>query len=145
MPFPVPKYNDNFALRLVLGANIVLIPILDIAYAIFPNTEIGKDAYSVLAEIFSFSLIALFVCCGLYFAEQVFRSHQHWKKVRHEPSEPFLLDDKCVVIFSGWIKPPFFICFYFLLCAPFVPILAFVVNLLSLGTLGFVPSFNQIP
>jgi hypothetical protein len=132
----------SMPLRLIVGGTVIGMYLLGAIYAIFPRTEIGKLGEEYFFVSGGISLLAFLICCILHFSEKVVRSVHHWKKVRHEPGQRFLLGDDSVVIFSGWVEFTTAILLSFVVCGFWIAILAIVAYVVSFGNLGFIPQFR---
>ena len=132
-------------LRVAVAAIVIGMYLFGAIYAIFPRTEFGRLSEKYFFVSGGISLLTFLICCVLHFSEQVMRSVQHWKNVRHEPGQPFLLGDDSVVIFSGWVKFTTAIVLTFVVCGFWIAILAVAAYVISSGNLGFIPQFGGMP
>lgn len=131
--------------RIALGTGAWVLYAAGAIFAIFPRSYVGLIIYDVILSVCGLAVLSVLICCSLHFAEQVIRSIAHWKKVRHEPDEPFLLGDDSVKLFSGWVQNSFLILFFFIILGFWVAILGFAAYLISFGNLGFVPDLGRMP
>ena len=109
-------FNLSMPARITIGATIIAIYVLAVIYAMFPNTEFGKFRKESFFVFGGISIAVFLICLVLHFFEQVIRSVRHWKQYRHDPGEPFLLGDKSVVVFSGWLEFGFAMVMSFMAC-----------------------------
>jgi hypothetical protein len=134
MHFRIPHLK--MPVRVVLGAAMISMYLSGAVYAVFPHAELGKISKEVFLVFAGICFMALPICWALHFSEQVIRSVQHWKKVRHQPGQPFLLGDESVVIFSGWVEGGGYLFLFCIVCVFWICLLAFAAYLVSFGNLG---------
>ena len=133
------------ALRALAGAAIVALLLAASVLAVFPRSRVGAVISDVLIAATGAVIASFIVSCVLHIGEQVVRSFLHWRNEKRPPGERFLLRDDCVELFRGWVERTGEILVALFLLGFWMGVVGFAAYLLSLGNLGFVPSWGNMP